>query len=132
MSCHRFGNDGGAVGPELTGAGSKYDARSLLESILEPSKVVSEQYQNVTAYLRNGESVTGRLVRANAEQVVIETDLLSGARETVPRPELEGLNPAALSPMPEGLVNTLSREEILDLVAYLQSGGRPDAAVFRR
>ena len=123
LTCHRFGNDGGAIGPELTGAGSKYDARSLLESLLEPSKVVSEQYQNLTVRLKNGESFSGRILRETAERIVLETDPLNGIRETIERKDVEGMAPSALSPMPEGLANTLTREEILDLIAYLQSGG---------
>lgn len=131
LACHRFGNDGGAVGPELTGAGSKYDRRSLLESILEPSKVVSDQYQHTTVLLKNGDSFSGRLVRLGEDEVVLETDALSGARQRVIRSEIDTVAPAALSPMPEGLVNILSREEILDLLAYLESGGRADAPAFK-
>ena len=123
IRCHRFGNDGGPIGPELTGAASKYDGRSLLESILEPSKVLSEQYQNVTVWTKDGDSFTGRIIRENEESLFVETDPLSGARESVARAEVESIAPSALSPMPEGSVNVLSREEILDLVAYLQSGG---------
>jgi putative heme-binding domain-containing protein len=126
LSCHRMGNDGGTVGPELTGAGSKYDARSLLESILEPSKVVADQYQNTIVITKNGDSIIGRVIDAGSN-IAIETDPLSGARETIARSEIERMHSSTLSPMPEGLLNTLSREEILDLVAYLQAGGRDKA-----
>jgi putative heme-binding domain-containing protein len=122
LACHRFGNDGGAIGPELTAAGSKYDRRSLLESILEPSRVINEQYQNTTVVLKNGDTLSGRVVRDNAEEFVLETDPLSGTRERLRRAEIDQLAPAKLSPMPEGLVNALSREEILDLLAYLEAG----------
>jgi putative heme-binding domain-containing protein len=124
ITCHRLGNDGGAVGPELTGAGSKYDARSLLESILEPSKVVSEQYQNLTVRLKSGDSFTGRILRETAEKIVLETDPVNSVRETIERRDVEGISPSLLSPMPEGLANSLSREEILDLLAYVKSGAR--------
>ncbi len=122
LVCHRFGNDGGTVGPELTGAGSKYDARSVLESILEPSKVISEQYQNTTALLKNGDTVIGRLTRRSATEVVIETDPSTGAAEKIPAKNIDQLRPSLLSPMPEGLANNFTREEILDLVAYIRSG----------
>src|SRR4030095_9281361 len=55
LACHRFGNEGGAVGPELTAASSKYTRRDILEAILDPSKIVSEQYQNVELTLTNGD-----------------------------------------------------------------------------
>jgi putative heme-binding domain-containing protein len=132
LACHRFGNDGGSIGPDLTAAGSRYDRRSLLESILEPSKVINEQYQQHTVTLRNGESVSGRLLRDTAIEVVLETDALSGARERFPRAEVERLAPAVLSSMPSGLVDVLSREDILDLLAYLESGGRAETGAFRK
>jgi putative heme-binding domain-containing protein len=131
LTCHRFGNDGGAAGPELTAVGIKYDRRSLLESMLEPSKVINEQYQQHVIILKNGDSFNGRLLRDTADDVVLETDPLSGAREQFDRTEVERVAPALISSMPEGLVNILDRDEILDLLAYLESGGRSDAPVFR-
>jgi putative heme-binding domain-containing protein len=131
LACHRFGNDGGAIGPELTAAGSKYDRRSLLESILEPSKVVSEQYQHSLVVLKNGDSFSGRLIRDAADEIVLETDPASGASERIARVRIDTVTPSTLSPMPEGLVNSLTREEILDLLAYLESGGRAAAAAFK-
>jgi putative heme-binding domain-containing protein len=122
QSCHRFANDGGIIGPELTGAGSKYSARDVLESIIEPSKIVSDQYQNHTAILKDGDSFTGRLVSESQDEIVLETDRLSGTKETIARIRIEQFRPSQLSPMPEGLVDVLSKEEILDLVAYLRSG----------
>jgi putative heme-binding domain-containing protein len=130
LACHRFGNDGGAMGPELTGAASKYDRRSLLESILEPSKIINEQYQNTTVTLKNGDSFSGRVVRETVGDLVLETDPLTGTSERFARAEIDREAPATSSPMPAGLVNTLRREEILDLLAYLESGGRSEADVF--
>jgi putative heme-binding domain-containing protein len=131
LACHRFGNDGGAAGPELTAAGSKYDRRSLLESILEPSKVINEQYQQHTVTLRNGDSLSGRLLRDTSDEVILETDAVSGTRERFAREDVERVMPAALSSMPSGLTDILSREELLDLLAYLESSGRVEAPAFR-
>lgn len=124
LACHRLGNDGGSVGPELNGAGSKYDRRSLLESILEPSKVLNEQYLNQTLRLANGEEITGRVVSESGEKIVVETNPFGGGREEIVRRDIRDLQTAHHSPMPEGLVNILTRDEILDLLAYLESGGR--------
>ena len=120
--CHRFGNDGGIVGPELTGAGSKYSVRDILESIIEPSKVISDQYGNTTATLKDGDKISGRLVSQNADEVILETDRLNGNEEKISRKEIVDLKPSPISPMPEGLVDVLTKEEILDLVAYIRSG----------
>jgi putative heme-binding domain-containing protein len=129
LTCHRFGNDGGASGPELTGAGSKYSERDLLESIIEPSKIISDQYQNHTVFLKDGEVLIGKLVTDSDDEVVVETDRVAGTKEKMSRSNVEQIKPAALSPMPEGLMNVLSKEEILDLLAYLRAGvGVPVAA----
>ena len=66
---------------------------------------------------------TGRMVRDTAAQVVIETEPLTGTREAIQRERVESATLSAVSPMPEGLLNTFRREEILDLLAYLKSGG---------
>jgi putative heme-binding domain-containing protein len=122
LNCHRFGNDGGAAGPELTAAASKYSDRDLLEAIIEPSKVINEQYQDHTVFVSDGEIFTGRLVGDSGAEVVIETDRLSGTKEKIPRSKVQSLRPAALSPMPQGLVNVLTKEEIFDLLAYIRTG----------
>lgn len=62
LACHRFGNEGGGTGPDLTAVASRFSRRDILESITEPSKVVSEQFQNTTVVLKNGDDVTGRMV----------------------------------------------------------------------
>jgi putative heme-binding domain-containing protein len=122
LTCHRFGNDGGNSGPELTSARSKYGERDLLESILEPSKVISDQYQDQTAFLKDGDVVTGRLVSESDQEIVLEVDRVAGTRQILPRANINRLRPATLSPMPTGLANVLSKEEILDLIAYLRNG----------
>jgi putative heme-binding domain-containing protein len=130
IACHRFGNEGGSVGPELTAASSKYARRDILESILEPSKVVSEQYQNMTLVLKDGDDVTGRIIDEDNARLVLVTDPLKQTQQEVWKRDIKERRPSALSPMPEGLVNILSKEEILDLLAYLESGGKATAAAF--
>jgi hypothetical protein len=62
IKCHRFGNEGGAVGPDLTAISSRFAAKDILESILEPSKVVSEQYQNMIVTTKGDKTIVGRLL----------------------------------------------------------------------
>lgn len=122
LQCHRFGNDGGVAGPELTGVGSKYSDRDLLESIIEPSKIVSDQYLDHTVILKDGDLFTGKLISESDKEVILEIDRVAGIQEDFPRANIELLQPSTLSPMPAGLVNVLARDEILDLLAYLRSG----------
>jgi putative heme-binding domain-containing protein len=121
LACHRFGNDGGVTGPELTSAASKYDTRALLESIVEPSKVINEQYAAVTVELKDGDTLTGRLLRNSEESVEVETDPVNGTREVVPKGKVASVSPSKQSAMPAGLLNVLTLEEILHLLAYIQA-----------
>jgi len=130
IACHRFGNEGGSVGPELAAASSKYTRRDILESILEPSKVVSEQYQNTALTLKNGDDVSGRVVEENSRRLVMVTDPLKQTQQEIQKNEIKERKPSKVSPMPEGLANILTREEILDLLAYIESAGKPTAAAF--
>jgi len=132
IACHRFDNQGGSVGPELTAASSKYTRRDILESILEPSKVVSEQYQNTTVYQRDGEDVSGRVIEEDNRKIVLVTDPLKQTQREVMKRDIKERQPSKVSSMPEGLVSILSREELLDLLAYIESGGKESAAAFGR
>ncbi|MEO8429252.1 MAG: heme-binding protein, partial [Verrucomicrobiota bacterium] len=104
--------------------------RDVLESILDPTKVVSEQYQNTTLLLANGDDVTGRIVEENNNKIVVVIDPLKQTQRELKKSEIKARHPSKVSPMPEGLVNILSKEEILDLVAYLESSGKSTAAAF--
>lgn len=133
ISCHRFGNEGGAVGPELTGVGSKYSRRDILESLLDPSKVVSDQYQNTTIVKKDGDDITGRITDENGERVIVLPNMLATeATVEIPLSEIARREPSKISPMPNGLLNNLTKEEILDLLAYLESAGRANATNFKR
>ncbi len=132
IKCHRFGNDGGAVGPDLTAVSSRFSRRDILESILEPSKVISEQYQNVIVSTTAGKLVTGRLMDQTADTIVIQPDPLSPERVAVRREDVEAVRPSKVSPMPEHLVDVLTADEVLDLIAYLESAGNRNYKAFRR
>jgi putative heme-binding domain-containing protein len=131
--CHRFGNEGGSVGPELTGVFSKYSRRDILESLLEPSKVVSDQYQNFMVVKKDGDDVVGRIIDENAERIIVLPNML--APETtveVRTADIARREPSKVSAMPSGALNSFTAEEILDLLAYLESAGKPSAANFRK
>ena len=130
--CHRFGNEGGGVGPDLTAVSARFSSRDLLESIVEPSKVVSEQFQNTTVLLKDGDDVTGRLLNETDTELVLQPNPLQPGKVTVKKAGVAKRSFAALSPMPEGLVNALSKEDILDLIAFLESAGRPSHPAFQR
>ena len=130
FQCHRFGNEGGAIGPDITAVSSRFARKDVLESIIEPSKVVSEQYQNITVVKKDGDDVTGRLVEETDAKLVLVPNQLTGEKVDVKKSDIASRAPSKLSPMPEGLVNVLTKEDLLDLMAYLESGGRREHAAF--
>ena len=133
IQCHRFGNEGGLIGPELTAASSKYSRKDILDSILQPSKVVSEQYQNMVVVKKDGDDFTGRIVDENDQKIFIATNPLDlSARTEIKKSDVARREPAKLSPMPEGLLNTMTKEDILDLLAYIESMGKAKAANFSK
>jgi len=131
MLCHRLGNDGGSVGPELTAASSKYSRRDILESILEPSKVVSEQFQNYTVVKKDGEAETGRIVDETGQKIVVQPGPLSPDRIEIQKSDIVERRPSTLSPMPDSLLDQFTKEEILDLLAYIESAGKEKAPNFK-
>lgn len=132
VQCHRFGNEGGAVGPELTAIASRFGHRDILESIIDPSKVISEQFQNMTIMKKDGDDVTGRIVSEDDKKLVVVTDALKQTKVEVPKSEIQSQRASKVSPMPEGLMSTFTKEEILDLIAYVESGGKESAPAFQK
>jgi putative heme-binding domain-containing protein len=128
--CHRFGNEGGAVGPDITAVFSRFTRRDVLESIIDPSKVIAEQYQASVLSLKNGEEITGRLVEETQDAYQVLVNPLTQDRTKVNKADVTGKRPSKTSPMPEGLLNTFTKEEIMDLLAYIQSAGKPDAPIY--
>ena len=122
MLFRSFGDSGASIGPDLSAVGKRFDALAIVQSILEPSKVVDPKYHATTWVLADGRAVTGRAAMVNDREIAVETDVLSGARVTLPRTEIESSHPSPVSPMPQGLLDTLSLDEIFDLVALLRAG----------
>ncbi|MCC7476591.1 MAG: c-type cytochrome [Pirellulales bacterium] len=132
-ACHHFAGDGGAVGPDLTGLAGRFSPRDILESVMEPSKVVSDQYQAVVITTSGGQVVTGRITNFNKEGIMVNTNMQDpNAIVTIDRPEIESMEPSPTSMMPAGLLNTLSEAELLDLMAFLLSHGDEKNSMFRQ
>ncbi len=132
FACHRFDNQGGAIGPDLTALSGRFSPREILESIVDPSRVISDQYQAVEVITLDGRVVTGRIVNLAGDSISINTNMLDPfAQVRIDRKQIEEITPSRTSMMPAGLLDTLSEEEILDLMAYLLSRGDPDHEMFQ-
>ena len=131
FACHRFGNKGGMNGPDLTGSGGRYSPHDLLEQIMYPSKEINEQFVPTFVKMKNGDIHTGVVVNLNGDRVTLNTDLYNpNQRTSVVRAEIESMGPSPVSPMPPGLLNMMEKEEVMDLLAYVLSGGKPNHDFF--
>ncbi len=132
FSCHRFNNEGGGLGPDLSGVAGRFSVRDLLESMVVPSKTISDQYAAVMIATSSGRVVTGRIVNLSGNNLSICPDMLDPSRQiNVRRDDIEEMKPSPVSMMPEGLLDTLHRDEVLDLVAYLLSRGDRNDPMFK-
>jgi putative heme-binding domain-containing protein len=132
FACHRFGNEGGMTGPDLTGAAGRYSARDLLDQILNPSKEINEQFVPIVITKNDGETVTGVIVNLNNDNVMVNTDAANPfQQETIDRKRVKNIEFSKTSPMPEGLLGLLTQEEIADLTAYILSQGDRKNGMFK-
>ncbi len=133
FTCHRFGNEGGMTGPDLSTAGRRYSPHDLLDQIINPSKVINEQFSAVTIVTESGKSYTGVVVNLSGDSLTLNTDLTDpNLRVTIDRKQIEEMEPSKISPMPANLLGLLTKDEVLDLLAYVLSGGEPTHDLFKK
>ena len=130
--CHRFGEDGGATGPDLTQAGGRFQVKDLVEAIIEPSRVVSDQYKASIVQTAEGKVVSGRIVAEDEASITIVTDPEDATKfARIARSDIEEITSSSTSLMPAGLLDQLSEQEVLDLLAYTLSRGNPKDKRFK-
>lgn len=128
--CHRVQGDGGIVGPDLTAAGRRFNTHDLLETIVDPSKAISDQYEATVFLMADGRSIVGRVVNLSGDQYRVQPDMAQPNNLVgVKVGDIEDMAPSKTSPMPTGLLDRLTRDEILDLLAYMKSTVDVDSAV---
>ena len=131
LKCHQVGEQGSNVGPDLTNVGKRFDKLAILESIFDPSKVIDPKYRHTGYELKNGKTIIGRPAGVSGTTITVEVDPLSGEQVTINRADIEFSFPAAVSPMPTGLLDVLPAEEIADLLAFLIAGGDENHAIYK-
>ena len=123
-ACHRFDNQGGMTGPDLTSAGRRYSSHDLLDQVINPSKVINDQFSAVTVVTDAGLVHTGVVVNLNGDTLMLNTDLtVPNKQVAIDRKTIDSLTVSKTSPMPAGLFDRMTKDEVLDLTAYLISGG---------
>lgn len=128
-ACHRFAGLGGDIGPDITSTRTKFSTEYVLESILDPGSVISDQYGSFTVTLKSGEMHTG-LVVEHDDTVDIYPAVNAAEAIAVKRTDVAKIEQSSVSQMPPGLINGLNAEEVRDLIAYLMSGGDPKDKVY--
>ncbi|MGI8980493.1 MAG: c-type cytochrome [Pirellulaceae bacterium] len=128
--CHRFNGDGGDTGPDITGVGNRFNPTYILESLIVPSKAISDQYLNTTILTTDGEVFNGRILDENAKQIKLRPDPFAKEPIVIEKENIQNRQLSKVSEMPQGLISTLTKEEVLDLVAYLRSAGKAEDKAF--
>lgn len=129
-ACHRFDGLGGAIGPDVTSVRNKFDMAYVLESIIDPSKAISDQYGSSEVELKSGEALVGLVVESGEVLKVYPADVKAEPR-VVKRSEVKSVKESKISQMPPGLINMLNAQELADLMGYIMSGGDRGAKVYK-
>ncbi len=132
-SCHRMAGEGGGIGPDLTGSGNRYTLKDLMENIIEPSKVISDQYGSETITKKDGSVVIGRIGGESETTLSVMTNPFApDSLIEIPVKEIKTREALPISMMPPGLINSMNPDELADLVAYMMSGGVKKGDAFKK
>lgn len=124
--CHLFQGRGERIGPDLSTIGRRFMRKEILESILYPSHVISDQYAARVVTTTSGKTYTGIVAAgAQGERVILQPN---GEKVAIKEIDIDEMQPSRKSAMPAGLLNELSQEEIADLFAYLMTSSRESMA----
>ena len=134
VGCHGLAAGAASgVGPDLRRLPPDYGPMEVLDQILNPSRKIDSRFRSSSILLRSGRRVTGLVVSEIAGEVrLMEHPLRPEDFTTIEAAEIEARTPHDLSMMPQGLLNQLTREEVLDLLAFVLSGGNRRHQLFLR
>jgi len=133
--CHAFGRESEGIGlaPDLTAVASRYTRDFILQSIIEPSATLNGQYFFTTFTLKDGKTVTGSIIDVVDKKIYVAPVMLApGVTVEIAQADVKSEAPSDISPMPPGLLDGLTKEQILELFAFLDASGDRNAAIYRR
>ena len=132
VSCHKLNGVGTEIGPDLTKLDPKLKPVDILQDIIEPSFRINEKYQTYVFETQAGKLVTGLILEETPETVkVIENPLAKAEPVILKKSDIVERKKSPTSIMPKGLLDKLTRDEVLDLLAYVVAGGNERDAVFQ-
>jgi putative heme-binding domain-containing protein len=109
--------EGGIVGPDLTGS-NRGDLNYLLLNVIDPSGDIPDAYKMVTVTTTNGQVLAGSVTEEDDQRLVLS---MVGQKTTVAKSDIKTREASDVSMMPEGLLKTLTPEEVLNLLKYMQT-----------
>jgi putative heme-binding domain-containing protein len=121
VRCHRFQSDGESVGPDLTSVRRRFQRKEIVESIVYPSQVISDQYRMVQVVTKEGQVYVGMPVPDLAKNDKLVLLMSDATKLEIAKSQIEEQSPSKTSVMPAGLLDQLSPSEIADLFAYLET-----------
>ncbi len=128
QSCHSFGPEGRAIGPDLKDLTSRFGAKDILDHILNPSGHISSQYSSVMITKKDQSTIIGQIVDQEGEKLFVNTEMQDPTRlEGIDRNEVAAIQPSPVSMMPPGLLDSFNETEVMDLLGFLVYGGRSDS-----
>ena len=133
--CHAFGreSEGAGLAPDLTGVGSQYSREFILQSILEPSATISGRFFQTTFTLKDGKTVTGSVVEVVDKKIVVAPIMLAPQITIeIAQADVKSEAPSTVSAMPPGLINQFTKEQIVELFAFLDAGGDRNAPIYKK
>jgi putative heme-binding domain-containing protein len=131
-SCHRFAGEGSGIGPDLTGSANRYTLTNMMENIIEPSKVISDQYGSKVFKMKDGSEVVGRKGTEEDGLLHLMTNPYSADYTAeIKVADIKSEKEWHVSPMPPALIYSLNPDELSDLIAYIFSAGNPEHEYFQ-
>jgi putative heme-binding domain-containing protein len=133
IACHKLNGIGQEFGPDLTKLDPKQQKPvEILRDILEPSFRINEKYQTFVFELKSGKSITGIILEETPDMVKVIENPLAKAEPVILKPsDIDERKKSPVSVMPKGLLDKMTQEEILDLIAYIASRGEAGHALFK-
>ena len=131
VKCHRFQSEGENVGPDLTSVRRRFQRKEIVESIIYPSQVISDQYRMVQVETKEGQVYVGMPIPGVKKSDRLVLLLSDTTRLEIPKSRIEEETTSKISVMPTGLLDPLSLQEVADLLAFLETSkfNAPVAAV---
>ena len=117
--CHKLNGEGGILGPDITGS-NRTNINYLLSNLIEPSAEIQDDYRMVVITSQDGRTYSGNVIAENDRQLTLR--VIGNDQLVLNKSDIQSREVAQVSMMPEGLLQTLSDKEVVDLVGYLRAG----------